>query len=178
MASVFMCLNKHPILKNNIRDWDTFSRLTFRFDKDIVDQIDHIQQCMEFPILGPADALKKSWESIWCNGFMSANFMRQCTTCLQLVSPWADHGICLKPEDETDTPSSILSKKLYLGEYTTRVTHDPLRKYSTLSQLNMIEYYPVFWRMHDYLAVAYCVNHWMNKSDHGVPSRLKSLLEV
>ncbi len=32
---------------------------------------------------------------------------------------------------------------------------DPIHKYSTLSELNMTEYYKVFWTLHDVLAISF-----------------------
>ncbi len=86
---------------------------------------------------------------------MDPNFVRHCQTCHELWSPYADHGICLPKGYEINTPSAILSKNLYEGKYNSKIVLDPIHKYSTLSQLNMTEYYNIFWTLHDVLAILF-----------------------
>ncbi len=73
--------------------------------------------------------------------------------CKLMVSP-KNHGIRIESEYKSNTPGSKLCENLYLGKWTGQKTDDPKLKYSTLSQLNLSEYFIVFWTLHDRLVLS------------------------
>ena len=164
MNVVISALMNHPQLMNKKREWNIFTSLTFEMDPSLVTNINKLVEDDEFPVLGDQNKLEQKWMDNWCNGVAKNGFLRPCK-CNLMVSPFdKSHNICIPKEEESNSPHSILLKEISEGKYSGKPNLDPKNKYSTLTQLNLAGYYPMFVSLHSELVYGYCI-HLLKKSN-------------
>eukprot|EP01084_Bolivina_argentea_P056364 103180_1 len=159
---------QHPLLFDKIRDWNTFSKLKFEAECNLVKQIKRNKQSKDYPILrDDDDVLQKNWQQKH-DKFNAPGFLRECSECKLMVSP-KHHWFCVKDIYKPNSPSSSLPEKLYTAEWKSKSTKDPTSKYTTLTSLNLSEYYVVFWTLHDKLVESLCNSFKsVNASPNGI----------